>query len=120
MGRKRASFFSLLASIAAALFCGAAAAQTFPSRPLTLILTTDPATPVGPFHRAMIAEWSERLGKPVIMDIRLGASGRLGVLALPQAKGDGHLLTSVHSGIAVSLPLMEPEAFDKLPDRDYT
>src|SRR4051812_8991408 len=98
----------LLAGTAASLVCGGALAQTFPSHAIQFIFTGTPASPVTTIHRTMAAEWGKRLGQSVVMDFRNGATGRLGVLALAQAKGDGHVITAIHSGIAVSLVLTEP------------
>src|SRR5262245_40764391 len=120
MGHRHASVLNIFCGLVAALVCVAAAAQSFPSHPLTFIFTSDPSTPVFPMHRAMMNEWSQRLGQTIIFDQRSGASQRLGVLALEKARGDGHVITAIHSGIVVSLVLTEPDTFDKLPDRDYT
>jgi len=61
---------------------------------------------------------SRRLGQPVVVDNRPGASGTLGAIALKEAHADGYLLSQMPLGV-YRIPLTSPRpAFD--PRSDFT
>jgi tripartite-type tricarboxylate transporter receptor subunit TctC len=65
---------------AAALLCcaGFAAAQeTFPSRPLTIVVPTGPSGQTDVFARLIAEQLRQRLSQPVVVDNKPGAGGSL-------------------------------------------
>ena len=61
---------------------------------------------------------TERLGKPVVVENRPGASLMLAANAVAQAAPDGHtLLVSTSSAMAINLTLFKQVTYD--PDRDF-
>ena len=100
--------------IAAALFVFAAAAspvlaQTFPAKPIRLILPFPPGGPSDILGRALSQKLSEQIGQQVIADNRPGAGGNLGLELAAKAPPDGHTL--VLSSPLISL---SPSLYSKL------
>jgi tripartite-type tricarboxylate transporter receptor subunit TctC len=87
-----ASFVRLLiAVIALGMSAAAAPAQTYPSRPIKLIVPFPPGGPVDVMARVVAQRLSARLGQ-VIVDNRPGAGGTLGSRAAAMAEPDGYTL----------------------------
>jgi tripartite-type tricarboxylate transporter receptor subunit TctC len=90
--RAMASFVRLLiAVIALGMSAAAAPAQTYPSRPIKLIVPFPPGGPVDVMARVVAQRLSAGLGQ-VIVDNRPGAGGTLGSRAAAMAEPDGYTL----------------------------
>jgi tripartite-type tricarboxylate transporter receptor subunit TctC len=76
--------------LASALIGGPAAA--FPERPIRLMVPFAPGGASDILARAVGAKLSERLGQPVVVENRGGASGITGTQAIAEAPADGHHL----------------------------
>ena len=99
----------LAASAALALMCATASAQTWPEKPITLIV---PSTPGGSTDLAarMVGEaLSKALGQPVVVENRAGAAGNLGTEAVARARPDGYTLLMQYSGYHVGNPALFPQ-----------
>jgi tripartite-type tricarboxylate transporter receptor subunit TctC len=97
---------------ALALFMVAAGplqAQTWPAKPVRLILPFPPGGPSDILGRALAQKLSEQLGQQVIADNRPGAGGNLGLELAAKAPPDGH--TVVLSSPLISL---SPSLYSKL------
>ena len=70
-----------------------AAAQGFPTKPVTVIYPFPPGNPAENKLRVMYAEAAKTLGQPIVTEYRPGAGGRLGVVAVQKAPPDGYLLS---------------------------
>ena len=109
----RRQFLHLAASAAALpMVSRVARAQTYPSRPVRLIVGFPAgggqdivARLVGPFL-------SERLGQPVIIENRPGAGGNIGAEAMVNAGADGHTLLLAGSPNAVNASLYDKLSFN--------
>src|SRR5215469_11587300 len=87
-----------------------ARAQTYPSRPVRLIVTT-PAGGSPDIIARLIGQWlSERLGQPIVVDNRSGASGNIGTEIVVRAPPDGYTLL-----MALSLNAINGALYDNLP-----
>jgi tripartite-type tricarboxylate transporter receptor subunit TctC len=78
---------ALMLTIAA---CTAAPAQTFPSRPLTLIVPFPPGGSTDSAARIMAERMRETLGQPIVIENVGGAGGSIGVGRLARAVPDGY------------------------------
>lgn len=99
--------------IAALLFAGAAGAQTYPSKPVTLVNGFPPGGATDLTLRQIAAKLSERLGQPMVIDNRAGASGTIAGAAVARAAPDGHtLMFGVAANLAVALATMKNPPYD--------
>jgi tripartite-type tricarboxylate transporter receptor subunit TctC len=110
--------FLLLAAGATALpaLSRIAGAQTYPNRPVNVIVPFAPGGVTDILAR-LLGQWlSERLGRPFIIDNRPGAGGNIGTEAVVRSPTDGYTLLLVTSSNAVSATLYEKLNFDFIRD----
>lgn len=108
----------LLSTILLAVLISGVEAQTFPSRPVTLLVTFPAGGPTDIAGRALAEATSKYLGQPVVVENRPGATGTLGAAALVNARPDGYTVSMVPI-TALRLPHMENVAFDPIKDISY-
>src|SRR5215475_11054111 len=86
--------FLHLAAGAAALPAGShlAAAQTYPARPVTMIVPYPPGGPTDTLGRIFAERMRVSLGQPVIVENVGGAGGTIGVSRVVRAAPDGHTI----------------------------
>ncbi|MDB5903882.1 MAG: hypothetical protein JWM26_2760 [Betaproteobacteria bacterium] len=96
----------LIVSIALAVTgIGAALAQSYPARPVRVIIPAAPGDSCDVLARLVGQKMSERLGQPFTIDNRPGAGGQLGLVLLKQAPPDGYTLACGQGGNMVIVPL---------------
>ncbi len=101
----------LLAITAAAIVMPAALAQTWPAKPLRIVVPFPPGDTADILARTLGPRLTERLGQPVIVENRAGASGQIGLEAAARATADGYTFAiGQGSNMAVA-----PHTFRKLP-----
>jgi tripartite-type tricarboxylate transporter receptor subunit TctC len=89
----RAGFLALLVSIAGhAILAASASAQTYPNRPVTLVVPFAAGGISDIPGRALAAELQARIGQPVVVENRPGASGVTGASYVLRAEPDGYTL----------------------------
>ena len=95
----------LLFALAALLASTAALAQTFPTKPLRLVIPFPPGGSNDVVGRMIAFQLSERLGKSVVVDNQGGAGGIIGTEAVARANPDGYtlLLISVAHAFGASM-----------------
>jgi tripartite-type tricarboxylate transporter receptor subunit TctC len=81
-----------LAALIAPLFAVPAAAQSYPTRPIRVIVTTSPGGISDVFVRALSEPLHKRLGQPVVVENRAGGFMILGARACAEATPDGYTL----------------------------
>jgi len=103
----------------AALFtaAGTATAETYPQRPITLIVPYAAGGPTDQHLRAVADEAGKALGQPVVLDNRPGASGTNGAAALVRAAPDGYTLAVLPASVYRE-PFINKVAFD--PARSFS
>ena len=101
-----------------ALHAVAAAGQTWPSRPVTLVVPFTSGTTSDLVARALGEHLSRALGQPIVIDNRGGAGGNLGGALVARAAPDGYTLLLATTGPAATNKLMYKDMpFD--PQRDF-
>ncbi|MDO8905620.1 tripartite tricarboxylate transporter substrate binding protein [Hydrogenophaga sp.] len=99
----------LLALGAMAAFPGLSLGQvreTYPSRPLRLVVPVPPGGPADLAARAIAERLREELGQPVVVDNRAGAAGTLGSSLALQAPSDGYTLLLSLPSAQITAPLL--------------
>jgi tripartite-type tricarboxylate transporter receptor subunit TctC len=103
---------------AAALLPATAVAQTYPSKPIRLIVTFAPGGGADFVGRAIAQPLSEALGQIVVVDNRAGANGVVGADVAAKAAPDGYtVLLGAAGTLSVAPHLGEPLPFD--PSKDF-
>ena len=85
----------LLLAVAAVVLCSAASvagAQSFPNRPIRLIVSFPPGGATDVIARTIGAPLGQRLGQNVVIDNRPGSNGNISAELAANAKPDGHTL----------------------------
>jgi tripartite-type tricarboxylate transporter receptor subunit TctC len=81
-----------IAAAVLAATIGAAAAETYPSRPITMIVPFGAGGPTDALARILANRMSQTLGQQVVIENVTGASGTLGVGRVARAAPDGYTL----------------------------
>lgn len=117
MGASRRQFLRLTAGAIAAPACPRLGwTQSYPSRPVRLIVGFV-AGGGNDIVARLIGQWlTERLGQPFIIENRPGAGGNIGTEAAVRAPADGHTLLQVGAHNAINASLYGNLSFDFLRD----
>ena len=107
----------LLVALVGFLLPGAATAETYPSRPIKLVVPFPPGGPNDIIARVVAQRMSEILGQPIIIDNRGGAGGVVGTDAVAKSAPDGYTIGIASAGaIAISASLVEKVPYDSTKD----
>jgi tripartite-type tricarboxylate transporter receptor subunit TctC len=94
------------APFAAALAARAGAAETYPSRPIKMIVPFPPGGPIDTMGRLLAQEMSSLLGQRVFIENHPGGGSMLGSKAVAGAEGDGYTLLFGSSGSLAVAPAL--------------
>src|SRR5437016_4735786 len=86
------------------LAAGLAAAQTYPARPVRLVIGFPPGGPADIFGRVFAQGLGTNLGQSVIVENKPGAAGVVGVDAVAKAAPDGYTLAMNSSSSLAMAP----------------
>src|ERR1019366_2242950 len=107
----------LLIAVSAALGALPADAQTYPVKPVRVIVSTSPGGITDIAVRILGAHITARTGQPVVIDNRPGASGNIAMEAVAHAAPDGYTLGFANTGnITINPFLFAHMPFDPLAD----
>ncbi|WP_063581936.1 tripartite tricarboxylate transporter substrate binding protein [Achromobacter ruhlandii] len=120
---KRALRFSPLLLALALGACGnppsgdAPADATYPTRPVTIVVTFPPGGGTDLLARRLGASLQEQFGQPVVVENRPGASGNIGARIVAESPPDGYTLLMVNSSFAINPGVYRNLGF--APRRDF-
>jgi tripartite-type tricarboxylate transporter receptor subunit TctC len=100
----------------AALGPGPADAQSYPSRPIRVIVPFAAGGAVDVLARLVSAKMSESVGQPVIIENRAGAAGNVAADAVAKSPPDGYTILQNTNGQAISPAIYRTLPFDTLRD----
>src|SRR5438270_2510683 len=100
-----------IACILAALAAFRACAQDYPAKPIRIVVPFSPGGVADNSARVVADSLGERLGRPILVENRPGASGNIGTQAVAQASPDGYTLLLGFDGTMV----INPHVFPKIP-----
>jgi len=103
-------------AVALVLFATDAAAQSYPSRPITIIAPTTAGGPPDTIARLLSEPMRAVLGQPVIVENVTGAGSTLGLARVVRAAPDGYTLSIGHLNSHVFSSLTYPVNYDVVND----
>ncbi len=108
----RRSLLGLAAGLAVCAPVGQALAQTYPSKPITLVIPFPPGGPTDLVARVLAKKLGEQMGQSVVVDNKPGANGNIGAMAVVKAPADGHTVLYNTSSITLSPALYKSLSYD--------
>lgn len=111
---------TLLAAFALGLVaCGGALAQTYPSKPVKVVVPFAPGGRVEAVGRLLSDSLGKALGQPFVIETRAGGGGSIGAAYVAKAPPDGYTLLLTSAGVMAILPNVDRKlAYD--PVKDFT
>lgn len=111
----------IAAGLVTALMAGsvAAAADAYPTRPISLIVPFAAGGPTDVLARVLAASMTKNLGQTVVVENRLGAGGTVAAGVVAKAAPDGYTFLIHHNGMATAPTLYRKLPFDVLTDFSY-
>jgi tripartite-type tricarboxylate transporter receptor subunit TctC len=97
---------------------GGAGAQTYPARPITVIVPFVGGSASDVVTRIMLDRMSKAMGQPLVVENKPGAGGNIGTLAAAKAAPDGYTLVGSGTGpVAANKTLYPNLGYD--PEKDF-
>jgi len=109
----------LLVASACLAFAAAGHAQTYPTKPIRLIVPFAPGGGTDVLARMIAAKLSDALGQSVVIDNRPGSDGIVGSEVLARANPDGYTLIIVSASHAINPALGRKMPYDTMKDFTY-
>src|SRR5215831_10980676 len=92
-------------------------AQSYPSKPIRIIVAFAPGGPVDVVARVTADKLSEILGQPVVVENRPSSTGNLGTQVVAKSPPDGYTILATSSAFAVNVSLSPNAGYDA--ERDF-
>jgi tripartite-type tricarboxylate transporter receptor subunit TctC len=118
MNWPRSSRTLLLAALATLILAAGAQAQSYPSKPLRMIVAFAPGGPTDAMARLIADKLGDKLGQRVIVENRPGAGGNIGYESVAKSAPDGYTLAFVDPSLTVNPSLYTPAKYDA--ERDFS
>jgi tripartite-type tricarboxylate transporter receptor subunit TctC len=91
----------------------------FPDRPVKLIIPWAPGGPADGGFRILAELAAKKLGQPVVVENKAGASGVLGAIALQAEKPDGYTISQMHMSVLRQPLLNKSLTYNPINDLSY-
>ena len=115
--RKFRTPFSVAGLLALTLFTSVASAESWPTKPIKIILGFPPGGATDILSRDFAAKLSEELKQPVLIENKPGAGGTIGADVAAKAPPDGYTLTiGTTSNHAIAVSLYKKLPYDPIKD----
>jgi tripartite-type tricarboxylate transporter receptor subunit TctC len=101
---------------AAAISAAATAQQSYPAKPIRIIVPISPGAPPDVLARLLGEKLASALGQPVVVENRPGASGTIGIDAVAKAAPDGYTLGMLTLGFLTAPALIAKMPYDTARD----
>jgi tripartite-type tricarboxylate transporter receptor subunit TctC len=108
-----------LVTASCVLACGLAAAQTYPSKSISLVVPFAAGGPTDIVARTLAATMSKSLGQTVVVENRVGAGGTLAAGYVAKANPDGYTFLIHHNGMSTAPALYRKLAYNPMTDFEY-
>jgi tripartite-type tricarboxylate transporter receptor subunit TctC len=109
----------LAASTLSMVAAGAAHAQGFPTKPVSIVVPFAAGGPTDTVARQVGQAMEKTLGQPVVVENKPGAGGTLGAADVARAQPDGYKVLVWHIGMSTAPALYRRLSFDPLKDFEY-
>ena len=107
----------IMALAACVAFAGAAGAQTYPTKSVTMIVPFAAGGPTDIVARLVSENMSKTLGQQIVVENVAGAGGTTGITRASQAKPDGYTIMMGHMGTHGAAPALYPKLkYDPVKD----
>ena len=112
MHRSRRAALTGLALAALAVTAPGVQAQTWPAKPVRIVVPYPPGGPTDIVARLVGQRLSDKLGQPFVIDNRAGAGGNIGAEAVAKAPADGYTLLLGTTAHAINPSLFKSLGYD--------
>lgn len=92
------------------------AAQTYPDRPVRLIVPYAPGGSADIAARLVVDAWAQNLGQPIVVENRAGAGGDIGMDTVAKAAPDGYMIGLQTVSLAINPAIYPNMTFDTARD----
>jgi tripartite-type tricarboxylate transporter receptor subunit TctC len=99
-----------------AAFAGQAFAQTYPTKPIRVIVPFSAGSATDIIARTVAEQLSQQMGQPIVVENRVGASGTIGIGQVAKADPDGYTLLVHSSTFAVTANTFSNPGYDAVKD----
>jgi len=106
----------LLFAVVSFLLAAAASAQSYPSRPVKVIVPWPPGQATDIAARVVAEKLQVALGQPFVIDNRPGAGGSIGSDVVAKSTPDGYTLLAASAGPISIMPNLQKIPYDPLKD----
>ncbi|MCA3239457.1 MAG: tripartite tricarboxylate transporter substrate-binding protein [Curvibacter sp.] len=119
MTLNRRIFTVAVAACTLALGSGAALAQSYPTKPISLVVPFSAGGPTDIVARTLAATMGKSLGQTVVVENRAGAGGTIAAAFVGKAPADGYTFLIHHNGMATAPALYRKLAYNPVTDFEH-